>query len=287
MYQLKLWLTHLVRSFIKNKFRHYPWPRRLHSRMFNFSTLYSNSKNEYKKRVNIGAGPYFKSPGWSSADFLPNFVMNDPSLIHVDLSKNPDKLPFSNLEAIYISHTLEHFHIDITRRLIKSMYNSLKSGGYLRIVVPDASLIIDRTRNNDIDYFQILNSYFKDWKNEKITIWDHSLHLLNNRRCRFSRYEKFDKQDEYDKFKSMIEDSSVSDEKIISYLNNHDFEQDETGSYHLSTYSGDLMIKLLKEAGFKTTYRSAFMQSRYNPMREVPLFDGTHPWLSLYVEAIK
>ena len=287
MYKIKLWLTHLVRSFITNKFRHYPWPRRLHSRMFDFSALYSDSKDEYKKRVNIGAGPYFKSPGWSSADFLPNFVTNDPSLIHVDLSKSPDQLPFSNLEAIYISHTLEHFHIDITRRLIKSMYNSLKSGGYLRIVVPDASLILDRTRANDLDFFQIYDSYFKDWKNENISITDYSLLFLSANYCRFSRNEKFDKQDEYDKFKSMIEDSSVGDEKIISHLNNHDFEQDETGSYHLSTYSGDLMIKLLKEAGFKTQYRSAFMQSRYSPMREVPLFDGTHPWVSLYVEAIK
>lgn len=287
MYKIKLWITHLVRSFIKNKFRHYPWPRRLHSRMFDFSSLYRDSKDEYKKRVNIGAGPYFKSRYWSSADFLPNFISNDPSLVHIDLSKDPNNLPFSNLEAIYTSHTLEHFHIDISTRIIKAMYNSLKNGGYLRIVVPDASLIIDRTRNKDIEFFQFLNPYFDNFKNDKITIWDHSLHLLSDRRCRFSKNEKFNKADEYSKFKNMIEDNNIDDEKLIEYLNNHDFDQDETGLYHLSAYSGDLLIKILKKVGFKTQYRSAFMQSRYSPIREVPLFDGTHPWMSLYVEAIK
>jgi hypothetical protein len=46
-------------------------------------------------------------------------------------------------------------------------------------------------------------------------------------------------------------------------------------------------MDLLTEVGFSKVYNSAFMQSRFAPMREAPIFDGTHPWLSLYIEAIK
>jgi len=80
---------------------------------------------------------------------------------------------------------------------------------------------------------------------------------------------------------------NLDNESILQKLNNHSFSQDSRGSLHLSAYSGDYLINLLREVGFSHVYKSAVMQSRFPPMREAPIFDGTHPWLSLYVEAIK
>jgi predicted SAM-dependent methyltransferase len=287
LYKIKLALSLLIKKLIEKYFKHYLWPKSLHSRNYNFGDLYTSDDVEKVTRANIGAGPYFKLNGWVSADFLPNFKTNNKNIIHIDLLENPDFLPFENLEALYTSHTLEHFNIIIVKRLIKSMFNSLKEGGYLRIVVPDASLIIDRVRNNDIDYFTFFNSYFKNFSNYEINITDHALHALSDKRCRFSRNTFEDKAIEYQKFNDMIYNSNIEENEIIDYLNNHNFKQDEVGTYHLSCFNSYLLISLLKEVGFKIVYKSAFMQSKYNPMRQVPVFDGTHPWFSLYVEAIK
>jgi hypothetical protein len=286
-YKIKLILSLYVKNILEKKLRHYLWPKRLHSRMFDFNNFYKNEDLNVIKRVNIGAGPYFRLKGWASADFLPNFKSNDKNLIHIDLSKNPDFLPFSNLEAIYTSHTLEHFNINIVKRLLKAFYNSLNDNGFLRIVIPDAELILDRVRNNDKDFFIFFNSYFKNFKNYDISLIDHALHTLSARRCRFTRNSVEEKPIEYQKFISLLNDENITNENIITYLNNHNFEQDEVGTYHLSCYSAEMMITILKQVGFKTVHKSAFMQSRYNPMRQVPIFDGTHPWFSLYIEAAK
>ena len=61
----------------------------------------------------------------------------------------------------------------------------------------------------------------------------------------------------------------------------------ETPKKHLAAYNENNLISSLKNAGFKVCYKSAFMQSKFSKMREVPIFDSTHPWLSLYVEAVK
>ena len=89
-------------------------------------------------------------------------------------------------------------------------------------------------------------------------------------------------QTEY--FKELL-DSKTNDE-IVALLNNHEFKQ-YNGELHLSCYTKKLLIEILKGAGFSDVYESSFMQSRYVPMRETPIFDGTHPWMSLYVEARK
>jgi hypothetical protein len=157
------------------------------------------------------------------------------------------------------------------------MFNALNKGGYLRIVVPDASLIIDRVRNNDIDFFCFFNSYFKTFPNYDINITDHALHTLSSKRCRFTRHLFEDRSIEYQKFNDLIYNTNIDEKEIIDYLNNHNFKQDEVGTYHLSCFNSHLLISLLQEAGFNTVYKSAFMQSRYNPMRQVPVFDGTHP----------
>jgi hypothetical protein len=284
--KLKLFITNYIRYLIYKNFRHYAWPRRLSTRLFDFDYYYKsdNEPSGLVKRVNIGAGPYFKRSGWASADYMPHFKGGKSDLIHLDLLEHPDKFPFENLEAIYASHTLEHFHIDWTKRLIKSAYNSLDMGGYFRIAVPDASLILDKVRTNDFEYFKFFESFFINHKNTDINVYDYGLLMLCQPRCRFDRFNvRENSGNEY--LQNLI--SAKTDDEIVCELNNHNFENDELGTYHLSCYTDTLLIKLLQEAGFTHVYRSAFMQSKYGPMREAPVFDGTHPWLSLYVEAVK
>ena len=64
-------------------------------------------------------------------------------------------------------------------------------------------------------------------------------------------------------------------------------ENSETGLDHVNWLNHEKMSKHLKDSGFRTIYKSAFAQSRYAPMREVPLFDGRLPSMSFYIEAVK
>jgi len=282
----RLLVINYIRHLIYKRFRHYAWPRRLSTRLFDFDYYYQsdNESSGMVKRVNIGAGPYFKRSGWASADYMPYFKGGRSDLIHLDLLEHPDKFPFENLEAIYTSHTLEHFHVNWTRRLIKSAYNSLDHGGYFRIVVPDARLVLEKVRTNDLEYFKFFESFFINHKTARIDVYDYGLHFLCQQLCRFDRINvRENSGNEY--LKKLI--SVKTDDEIVNELNDHDFVNDNIGTYHLSCYTDTLLIKLLKEAGFSNVYKSEFMKSNYGPMREAPIFDGTHPWLSLYVEAVK
>ena len=137
----------LVKLWVRNSERlinHTSWSTRLKARNYNFDLAYQNYAPEEISNANVGAGPYFSRKHWVSVDFLPDFkVGHDNSLIHHDLARDPDNLPISNQRNIYTSHTLEHFDISVSTRLLKSMFNSIRTGGHVRVVVPDAGYIFD------------------------------------------------------------------------------------------------------------------------------------------------
>ena len=264
---------------------HYLWPSRLHSRLFNFDYYYEGKNNDL--RINLGAGPYFKKNGWISTDFLSDFkkIKKNDGIVYLDLKKNLDKLPFRDVKAFYLSHVLEHFRVSDAIRLLKSTYHSMDMGGVLRIVVPDAELIINKTKKQDLEYFKPLIPYFKEEDRLSLKPVDMMIHLLCSPACRFNHGNaEMPPQLVTDEFSDILHKSN---HEIINLLNNNQFENNQSGSYHLSCYDAELLTNLLKQAGFSLVYKSAFMQSNYGPMREVPLFDGTHPWFSLYVECVK
>lgn len=278
-------ISDIIRQHGRRLLHHYLWPARLHSRFFDFNYYYQRPVDYI--RVNLGSGPYFNRDGWIATDFLPEFKSKPrDTIVHLDLAKNLDELPFDNIGGLYISHTLEHFRVADSTRLLSAVFRSMHSGGVLRIVVPDADLIINKVRENDIEYFAPLFSYFNMIDKSLINCEDIMFHLLCQPRCRFQHNSSSEKSD-IDSFLSKNDFLKKSNNEIIESLNDHDYINNQSGSFHLSCYNADTLCRILTKIGFKKVYRSAFMQSNYGPMREVPLFDGTHPWLSLYVEAIK
>ena len=246
--------------------------------MYDYDNHYRNSDI----LVNIGAGNYFKKKGWLSADYLPGYI-EDNKKVHLDLNSALDNMPFKNVQAYYMSHVLEHFKYEDGCKLLQSIWKSMKTGGTLRIVVPDANLILDRARENDFEYFEPLLSFFKNNDKADIACADHALNLLSQPRCIYSNSTEV--KTDTEKFVDRL--NKYNNDEIIRYLNNHSFVQNDRGSLHLSAYNEHNLIQAINGAGFKVCYKSAFMQSKFARMREVPVFDSTHPWLSLYVEAVK
>ena len=81
--------------------------------------------------------------------------------------------------------------------------------------------------------------------------------------------------------------ATSTDEEFLDFLTTGLQENNRYGTNHLAWFNWPKLCRLLKEVGFSEVYRLAFGQSKFPPMRDVPLFDETLPFLSLDVEARK
>ena len=94
--------------------------------------------------INVGCGNIFH-PNWINMDIVSRF----PEVIEHDLTKG---WPFDDesIDVCYSSHVLEHLRKDEADYFVSECKRVLKSGGVLRLVVPDLEAIC---RN----YFKYLN----------------------------------------------------------------------------------------------------------------------------------
>lgn len=76
---------------------------------------------------------------------------------HIDLLHEVDRLPMiadASVDLVYACHVLEHFHRKDASRVLVEWHRILRSGGVLRIAVPDFGAIVklyDRTKKlNDV-----------------------------------------------------------------------------------------------------------------------------------------
>ena len=67
----------------------------------------------------------------------------NPDIVVADLRR---RLPFADNEAdaVYCSHTLEHFHVESGKRFLHEMHRVFKPGGICRILVPDGLEMVKR-----------------------------------------------------------------------------------------------------------------------------------------------
>ena len=181
---------------------------------------------------------------------------------------------------------MEHFKLDDSVSLLKAIKKSLKQGAYIRIIVPNFSLILQKLREHDFHYFA---PFFNECKSSTYSMQDILYFLCSPTpksaltSARFPLDINTQNNQSYELTDSQF--FALDDSEILDICNNHEFDNNSIGSYHLSAYTAKSLISILSELGFSQVYESHFMQSSFGPMRETPLFDGTHPWMSLYVEA--
>ena len=271
-------------DFFSRKLNHKLWPTRLQSRAYNWNKEYQFLSNPVL--VNVGAGPYFSHPNWISLDMIPHFrgVNKTKNKVFCNLMDSLSLFPINDIDAVYISHCLEHFRLDDAIRLLTSIRKSMKPGAYIRIVVPNFSLILDKLRNNDFHYFAPLfgENSLSGYMAQDI-LYAICSPSPQSRAINGLLYGEIDSSKSYQYLDSEL--LSRSDSEILDLCNNHLYQNNDTGQFHLSTYTAESLINILCDIGFSQVKESHFMQSSFAPMREAPLFDGTHPWMSLYVEA--
>lgn len=87
-------------------------------------------------RLEIGAGPERKLPGWTTAD------MCEGCDLVLDLAK-PLPFPDNSVERLYSSHVLEHFYFNDLLKLLSECKRVLKPSGVFSASVPNARIYIE------------------------------------------------------------------------------------------------------------------------------------------------
>lgn len=105
-----------------------------------------------KKVLNVGGGP--------SRDLPPEYAGWDQQLLDIDPAVKPDivcdarkmsALPAAKYDAIFCSHTLEHFHKHEVPEVLRGFLHVLKADGFAQIAVPDMAELFELVRTRDID----------------------------------------------------------------------------------------------------------------------------------------
>ena len=220
--------------------------------------------------VNLGAGHWYKR-GWTVLDFESEWYSENKLFIdyHYDLTKR-ERMPFADgsVDLFYSSHTFEHVSGDDCIHAIGEIYRSLKTGGVLRITVPDLNLIYEMYKNGEDEFFQ----YYMKAYNATLTQAFMSL---------FAR-PRMNEGDE------IIRSKFIALNKV-DFLNyyTHDLKQKpEVAGYHINWFNSNKWEDILRQAGFTEIYKSTRQGSRFKELRSKD-FDSGMPDASLYVEAIK
>lgn len=101
----------------------------------------------YPPRLHLGCGP-LRAEGYCNVDITPQASVD----ITDDVSKL-SKFPSNYAEAIYACHVLEHFSHKDAPIVIKNWFRVMKSGGEIRISVPDIDRIV-KIYTKNWDHFQ-------------------------------------------------------------------------------------------------------------------------------------
>lgn len=284
---LKNKLSYSIRKFIIEKTKYYTMPKFRVARDFDFAQAYLKFGNS-GKFINIGAGEYFYHPKWKNYDlYEESLVENVEHFYNYDLRETANHpFPENDVDIFYCSHTMEHIPAESINTVIKRLYDALRPGGILRVIVPDADMILEAYDNLDFEFFKAYESWFKKRTNENVLIEDYLVQLIATPKCRVYN-EKIRHCNPLSIEEIQQNRANMNNEEFLNYLIEGLTENNNYGTDHLNWFNATKMIELLEDNGFSSVYRSAYGQSKELVMRQVPIFDETLPYLSLFIEAKK
>lgn len=127
------------------------------------------------KKLHIGCGPIYLD-GWINVDINP--------LHETDVYGDILEMNFENLDVVYSCHAAEHFlYPDGIVKLLSLCYKWMKTGGIIRIAVPDLELAARAYVNGDDLTFlyskDFKGYYYKDRPCERfnffVKAWNHQM----------------------------------------------------------------------------------------------------------------
>lgn len=235
---------------------------------------------------NVGAGS-FSHPYWTNLDHATEHYKGAQAqfIEHDLMSLKPFPVESGVGDAVYFSHVLEHVSDEAALKAVAEAYRVLKPGGVVRITGPNILLYWDAWNRRDRSFWYALESYRRAGylTGERITFPQLFLFEFATQLSTLSRmpWRKIGDRAIEAEFAA-----GPTDAAFIHFTEMCRYSEDYSG-YHVNWWSPAKASEVLWDAGFSEVYTSAYGQSRCPPMREVTLFDNTHPKVSFYVEAVK
>lgn len=256
--------------------------------------LYSQQVLDSKPFYNVGAGSFYH-PYWTNIDYVSSWYADvQKNVRHHDLmSLAPLPIEASTAHVIYTSHTIEHVSRAAVDVLFREAFRALRPGGVFRVTTgPDAETDFRALQRGDADWFYWDEGCCRPGSYEHmfrapavgVPLEERWLHHVASQLAPNSLSPGQHKLDA-DKVKQLIAQHgfpAVLDELAALCS----FDPQRPGN-HISWWTHDRIIGLMRQAGFDAPYRSGYRQSVCPLMRRSELFDSTHPQISIYVEAIK
>lgn len=262
-----------------------------------YQRFYPSESLQSRRFYNIGAGS-FRHRYWTNVDFASDWYeaqQKDSDFINFDLL-SLGRLPIEDglAEVVYTSHTVEHVSDPAAQNMFNEAHRILKPGGIFRLTTPNIALDLAAWRRNDRDYFYYLDLYshpkvcerigtrpFKDASLEQIILFVFASHI--SELVIDSDLPRVSDQEFRDAF------ARLGDEGALTYFAQKCTieAQRKRPGFHMNWWTESKALRMLREAGFETVFRSGFGQSHSPAMRDILLFDKQDPKLSLYVEAIR
>ena len=240
-------------------------------------------KPSYPLRLNIGAGNFLNRE-WHIVDYVTDGYNSIYSKFDEKIDVPYDiaackKLMINDnsIEAVYTSHTIEHFKENQVQSLFDNCYRVLKKDGIFRVICPDADLYIQAFLRNDTSFFTYRHgNYYVENK------------IQNSIKDLF--LENFIPLDLSKKISSEQIILDIKKQGVYETLNKY-CEQTkyfyDKSNFHISWYNYKKIKLMLEKSGFNIIYKSGYGQSVYPKLRNKTFFDNSGPSISVYVEAQK
>ena len=265
-----------------------------------YSRFYSEESIRGRRFYNIGAGG-FSHPIWTNVDHMSDWYrerLKDNVGIDWDLlSISPLPVEDAVAEAVYTSHTVEHVTDEAVANMFSEAYRILKPGGYFRVTTPNIDLDYRAYCDGDREYFYWMDNAGYCHPDRYPSI---QLNRPGNEASVAQRFV-WHLASNASTFHADTEAEQVDDETLAKFFAEMEYEkaldavksrasmktQRKYPGNHINWWNESKLRRMLEAAGFTNIYLSGFGQSHCPAMRDVRLFDNTHPPISIYVEARK
>lgn len=248
-----------------------------------FNELYEG--NSYN--VNIGGGQRSSYYNWFNLDCTDN-KKKDKNFINFNFfEKKPFPFQDNQVDIIYCSHVLEHLTDDIGEYILKESKRVLRSGGLIRIVVPDWDLAVEAYLRKDLRFFEEFykkNRIYEDAKeNDCENYIEYAiLRFFATQLCVRKNPNNYLDKLEIFREKSKSEITQLAS-KILESINLN--IQMENPQSHINFYNFKKISDILAKFNFKNITKSQYGYSENPKLRDLRYFDDCRPEKSLFVEA--
>jgi len=256
---------------------------------------YPQDSCKTKKFFNIGAG-VFTHKYWTNIDYNSGYYKDALADIHINhnlMSLSDLPIESSTAEIVYCSHVIEHISNRAVEKLLEESFRILKPGGVLRLITPNAELAYRAYLNNDRLFF-----YWIDRHSQPTVMKDHYrvppnkasleqlfLHYFASQLSEIDIDDNVTKKYTSDEIAYIINNNTMED--AFDKLSRECIFKEQYSGSHINWWTPKKLTSFLVNSGFEHPMISAFGQSIAPPLRDITLFDNTHPKISLFMEAIK